>query len=242
MTIDYRIAIDRDDRGSFSAAEDISGDALGLRWRLGMRAPHDSMADYGRAVIALRNPNGKYSPERTPLPIGARVRIQSRHKGVSRTHFVGFVSHIDVDGGDQGQKQARLHLQDIQPWLAQSAANLPPQINARADEIIAKLLDSAVLRRRGAGWLPLHRPGWQQRHQQRAHLPGAECGAATGGGTVALCLRRRQLGRAYQRPPSHRRDGSQRTRTLLHQPRRDGGLLEPALLPAAQESGGALPR
>ena len=160
MNIAYRVAIDRDHSGDFAAAEDISADAIGLRWRLGMRAPYDSMADYGSAVITLRNASGKYSPERTPLPIGARVRIQSRSAGVARTQFIGFISHIEVDGGDQGRKQATLHLRDIQPWLAQSAASLPPQVNARADQLIARLLESAVLRRAAlAGYLFIDRAG-----------------------------------------------------------------------------------
>ncbi len=147
MSIVYRVAIDRDHNGDFSTAEDISGDVIGLRWRLGMRAPYESMADYGSALITLRNAAGKYSPERNALPIGARVRIQSRSDGVARAHFIGFISHIEPDGGDQGRRQALLHLQDIQPWLAGSLVTLPPQVNARADEVIARLLDGALLRR-----------------------------------------------------------------------------------------------
>ena len=160
MSIAYRVAIDRDHTGDFAAAEDISADVLELVWRLGMRAPYDSMADYGSAVITLRNVSGKYSPERNPLPIGTRARIQSRSAGISRAHFIGFISHIEVEGGDQGRKQAFLHLRDIQPWLAESAVTLPPQVNARADEVIVRLLESAILRRAAlAGYLFIDRAG-----------------------------------------------------------------------------------
>ncbi|MCY4145746.1 MAG: hypothetical protein OXE95_02380 [Chloroflexi bacterium] len=160
MTIEYRVAIDRDHTGDFAADEDISGDVIALRWRLGMRAPYASMADYGDALITLRNQAGVYSPERSSLPIGGRVRIQSRRRGVARSHFVGFISHIEADAGELGQRQARLHLRDSQVWLAQSPAMLPPQVEVTADQVIGQLLDQAILRRPAlAGYLFIDRPG-----------------------------------------------------------------------------------
>ena len=146
MSISYSVRIDRDHTGVFAASEDISADVVALRWRLGMKAAYDSMADMGSAVITLRNPAGAYSPERTTLPMGARVQIASRRKGVDRVHFIGFISQIEPDTGALGRRQARLHLHDIQPFLAQSPAQLPPQANATADQVIARLLDSAILR------------------------------------------------------------------------------------------------
>ena len=160
MTIEYRVAIDRDHNGDFAADEEFSADVLALRWRLGMRAPYDNLADYGEALITLRNPAGAYSPERNLLPIGGRVRIQSRQGGVARTHFIGFISHIEVDAGELGHRRALLHLRDIQVWLAQEQALLPPQVEVRADEVIAQLLDQAILRRPVlAGYLIIDLPG-----------------------------------------------------------------------------------
>lgn len=160
MTIEYRVAIDRDHTGDFAAGEDISGDVIALRWRLGMRAPYDSMADHGDALITLRNHTGAYSPERNVLPIGGRVRIQSWRRGVARSHFIGFISHIEADAGELGRRQALLHLRDIQVWLAQSPALLPPQVEVTADQVIGQLLDEAILRRPAlAGYMFIDRPG-----------------------------------------------------------------------------------
>ncbi len=160
MTIEYRVAIDRDHTGDFAAGEDISGDVLALRWRLGMRAPYDSLADYGEALITLRNQAGAYSPERNALPIGGRVRIQSRRRGETRSHFIGFISHIEPEPGELGRRRALLHLRDIQVWLAQSPAMLPPQVDVTADQVIGKLLDKAILRRPAlAGYLFIDRTG-----------------------------------------------------------------------------------
>ncbi|MYI42004.1 MAG: hypothetical protein F4063_08825, partial [Chloroflexi bacterium] len=160
MTIEYRVAIDRDHSGDFAAGEDISADVLALRWRLGMRAPYDSLADYGEALITLCNRAGAYSPERNALPIGARVRIQSRRQDVARSHFIGFISHIETDAGELGRRRALLHLRDIQVWLAQAQALLPPQVEVTADQVIAQLLDKAILRRPAlAGYLFIDRPG-----------------------------------------------------------------------------------
>jgi len=148
MTIHYSIAIDRDHNGDFGGAdEEISGRVIALRWRLGMRRAYDSLAEPSWARITVLNADGAFSPERNRLQSGTSVRIQSAEGGVNRTHFTGAISHIEPDEGDFGRKQALIHLQDIQPWLADSPARLKPQINVTADAVIAQLLDGAILRR-----------------------------------------------------------------------------------------------
>jgi len=148
MTTRYRITIDRNHDGVFGAAdEEISARVIELRWRLGMRAAYHSMAEPSWARITVRNADGAFSPERRALDSGARVRIQSDDDGLRRTHFTGAVSRIEPDEGDLGRQQATIHLQDIQPWLADSPARLRPQIDVTADQVIAQLLDGATLRR-----------------------------------------------------------------------------------------------
>ena len=148
MTIRYSVAIDRDHDGDFGDAnEEINARVIELRWRLGMRQAFDSLADYGWARITVLNADGAFSPERFRLQSGARVRIQSEYAGEKRTHFSGYISHIEPDEGEFSRRQALIHLQDIQPWLADSPARLSPQINVRADQVIARLLDGATLRR-----------------------------------------------------------------------------------------------
>lgn len=148
MTIRYRVAIDRNHDGGFDDADgDISDRVVELRWRLGMRRAYESMADAGWARITVLNADGAFSPERARLDSGARVRIWSEFAGVARTHFSGSISSIEPDEGDFGRKQALIQLQDIQPWLADSPARLSPQIDVTADQVIARLLDRATLRR-----------------------------------------------------------------------------------------------
>jgi hypothetical protein len=148
MPITYTIAIDRDDDGDFAdMGEDITADVLALHWRLGMQAAHDSMAPPGTAQITLRNIDQTYSPEINPLQPGQVVRIQSDDGSTVRTHFVGHITHIEPQPGDQGRRRAIIHAADASWQFAQHIIRLPPQVNARADEVIEQILDRMPLRR-----------------------------------------------------------------------------------------------
>ena len=96
-------------------------------------------------------------PSAVRLDSGTRVRIQSEQAGIARTHFTGSRSATSIPTwASFGRKLALIHLQDIQPWLADSPARLSPQI--RCDVPIKSsrgLLDGATLRRSQlAGLLP----------------------------------------------------------------------------------------
>jgi len=162
MAITYCIGIDRNHDGDFSDAdEEINDRVIELRWRLGMRRAHDSMADNGWARITVLNADGAFSPERSRFEIGTRLRIQSEHAGVPRTQFIGSISHIEPDEGEFGRKQALIHLQDILPWLADSPARLRPQVDVTADQVIARLLNAATVRRsRLAGFCLINIAGY----------------------------------------------------------------------------------
>ncbi len=148
MTIRYSIAIDRDHDGDFDDTDgEINARVIELRWRLGMRSAYRSMAEFGWARITVLNADGAFSPERNRLDSGTRVRIQSEYDGVARRHFTGSISHIEPDEREYGGKRALIHLQDMQPWLADSPARLRPQTDVTADQVIAQLLDEATLRR-----------------------------------------------------------------------------------------------
>ena len=174
MTIRYSIAIDRNHDGDFGDAnEEINARVTELRWRLGLRRAYDSLADYGWARITLLNADGAFSPERNRLDSGTRVRIQSECAGLKRTHFTGFISHIAPDEGEFSRKQALLHLQDLQPWLADSPASLRPQVDATADQVIARLLDGATLRRNAlAGYCIIDVAGYSLIDSARIFPPG----------------------------------------------------------------------
>ena len=144
MTIRYSIAIDGDHDGT--AENEISGQVIEMRWRLGMRGAYDSMAEKSWARITVNNLTGAFSPERNPLASGTRIRIQSIHAGLRQTHFTGIVSHIEPDEGEWSRKLALIHLQDIQVWLEAVSANLPPQVDVTADQVIEALLARTIMR------------------------------------------------------------------------------------------------
>ncbi len=145
MTITYSIAIDGDHDGVYET--EIRGHVIEMRWRLGMTKAFDSMAEKSWARITMDNRGGAFSPERQALAVGSRIRIQSRHNGITRTHFTGSLSRIEPEAGDWSQKLAQIRLQDIQAELENSPARLPPQTDATADKVIEALLAQAIIRR-----------------------------------------------------------------------------------------------
>lgn len=148
MPITYTIAIDNNHDGDFTdTGDDITAQVLDLKWMLGLARAYDNIADYSHAQITVRNLTGTFSPERTPLDSGTRVHIQSHDGTTTRTHFTGFVSHVEPDAGEWSEKTAVIHLQDIQPWLDDSSVIVSPQINVTADTVIDLILDQAILRR-----------------------------------------------------------------------------------------------
>lgn len=162
MSIRYRIDIDRDHDGNFrELGEDIAARTLELKWRLGMSGAYESMADYGRAQITLLNRDGGFSPERQRLEIGTRLRIQSVDDSRTRTHFVGFISQIQVGAGVWSDQRAVIHLHDVQLWLDENSVQLAPLADVTADEAIAVLLNGAVVRRAIiAGFCLIDVPGY----------------------------------------------------------------------------------
>ena len=143
--ITYTIAIDRNHDGTFE--DDITADVIDAHWSLGLAQPYDSIADISHAEITVRNPTGAYSPEKNALDNGTRIRIQSDDSTTTRTHFTGFVGHIDPTEGDWGEKLAVIHLHDVQVWLDNSPVVISPQENVTADVVIDRLLNEAILRR-----------------------------------------------------------------------------------------------
>lgn len=148
MPITYTIAIDYNHDGDFTGTgDDITAHVLDLQWTFGLARPYDHLADTSIAQITVRNPTGTFSPERTTLQSGTRVRIQSDDGTTTRTHFTGYINRIEPDTGEWGGKTTVIHLQDIQPWLEDSPIMSPTYANVTADVVIDDLLDQAILRR-----------------------------------------------------------------------------------------------
>ena len=148
MSIRWSVHLDRDDDGlADGPGEDLSQDVLAIHWRRGMQAPHDSVAQPGQATITLRNPDGRYSPERNALPPGRLLQLRSDDGRRRRLHFTGHVSHVEPAPGSLGARRCILHATDAAAQLAGHHVRLPVLTEVRADEIIARCLDATPLRR-----------------------------------------------------------------------------------------------
>jgi hypothetical protein len=143
MAITFTAAIDTADNGTWT---DISADVLTLHWELGLRQPHDSLAEPGWARVSVRSPQRAYSPELNALRPGLRLRIASDDGTTQRTHFTGQIARIEPLPGDQGPRTATIHAVDALTGLEQATVRLPPQSSVTADMIIARVLDRAALR------------------------------------------------------------------------------------------------
>jgi hypothetical protein len=64
-----------------------------------------------------------------------------------RTHFTGFVSHVEPLPGTLGERTAVIHARGPEHEIHNHQVRLSPQVNVRADQVIASILDSLVLRR-----------------------------------------------------------------------------------------------
>lgn len=160
MSIHYRVAIDNDDDGAFSAQEDISADVLELRWRLGMAQPYEHSSAPGWAQITLRNEARQHSPEHSALLPGQRIIIESDDGSTVRRHFTGHIARVEPTTGEHGAQQSVLYAQGREAEIAQHRARLPVLVNARADEALALILDALPLRYAAlSGFLILDRAG-----------------------------------------------------------------------------------
>lgn len=141
MSITYRIAIDFDDDGNFTELGDnITPEILKADWQLGLSAPYDHMSTLSEARILVRNASQDFSPEITANLISKRLRIQSDDGTIVRTHFVGYIDHIEAQAGNQGSRLAEIIAYGRERELAQHRVRLSPQTDVRADEAIADIL------------------------------------------------------------------------------------------------------
>ena len=149
MPISYSVTIDHNDDGDFSdSGEDITSDVIDMRWQLGMANTYDNMARPSTAQITLRNHDRSHSPEVNSLQSGKPIRIQSDDGTTTRTHFTGFISHIDVTTGENGTQVTVIHAHDLADWFADNQVRLDAQIDASADSVIEAILDSVQVRRK----------------------------------------------------------------------------------------------
>lgn len=144
----YEVALDTGDDGRF--ATDLSAAVIGLSWRLGMSAPGELLAAPAEARITLRNETRRFSPEAAKLNLapGLSLRIRYRdEKGVTTPLFRGQLARAAPQTGSQGPRRATLYAEDGQRLLRENDSQLATRERARADELIADILDALPLRR-----------------------------------------------------------------------------------------------
>ena len=143
MDVKYQIQIDTARDGSYAA--DITTDVLRLAWRLGFDAPGDALAGPSRAQITVRSPVGEYTPEHpaSALETGLRARIQATYDGVIHTLFYGWIARVEPQPSELGSRTAIIHLEGGERYLRHVRVRLPPQIQVRAGDVIAAVLDFA---------------------------------------------------------------------------------------------------
>ncbi len=142
----YAAAIDRDDDGDFSDPGEAIAGIIEMEWRLGLAQPDDRIAAPGWARVTLRNQSRAYSPETVAdLTPGKMLRITS-DDGTLRTHFTGSIERIEPLAGNQGERLAVIHARSLDAQLAEHRVRLPAQVNIRADQGIAAVLNALPLR------------------------------------------------------------------------------------------------
>lgn len=161
MPIHYRVCIDWDDDGVFDMAQAITEDILALDWRLGMAAPHDSVAAPSTAEIRLMNTDRRYSPEHSSLPLqpGKGICIESDDGYSIRRHFTGYISYVRPQTGIFGERTAVIYAAGLLQQLQNIRVQISPQVNAGADAVITEILSVSPLRRAVLkGYWVLERP------------------------------------------------------------------------------------
>lgn len=143
MNAIYQVQIDTARDGSYAA--DITADVLRLAWRLGFDAPHDTLAAPSRAQITVRGLAGQYAPENpaSVLQTGLRMRIQATHDGTTVTLFTGWIERVEPQPGEHGPRTAIIHLEGGERFLRHTRVRLPPQVQVRAGDVVAAVLDFA---------------------------------------------------------------------------------------------------
>ncbi len=142
MTWAYRVAIDRDDDGSFG--DDISAHVLEARWQLGMDAPDQAIAAVGWARLTVWNENGAY--DGAGLPMGVMLRISAHNANETLPLFTGFLVEAQPESGDWGARRAVLVAVDVLASLQAQTVRLPAQVEQTSDALVQAVLQATRLR------------------------------------------------------------------------------------------------
>ncbi|MBN1963471.1 MAG: hypothetical protein JW910_02420, partial [Anaerolineae bacterium] len=140
----YAVLIDWDEDGDFDeVSEMLTRDVINIEWALGLDDPADSVAAPSWAVLMLRNPAGRYTPDNPYSPLAGaltprkKVCITSTYGGETRAHFTGWTeSYRPLRDGT-----VLIRCSGVEALLARAEVFLPLGLNQRADDVIGAALE-----------------------------------------------------------------------------------------------------
>ncbi|PJF21852.1 MAG: hypothetical protein CUN56_08970 [Phototrophicales bacterium] len=121
------VYVDVNDDGTFT---EMLSDVVRAAWRIGMVNPLDALAAVGEARITVRT--------LSPPPVGIRLRIIG-----DEIYFTGVIYQTEPQ---PLTGESIIIARDVLAELAQNRVRIPPQINARADDILHQIVKQCRLR------------------------------------------------------------------------------------------------
>ena len=143
----FKFYIDINKDGTFAA--EITNKVISANWNIGFTAAFDKVGRDNTANIIVNNNSKDFSPENTvgiyygTLTKGRAVKITSTYSSVTQTMWLGWIDFIAPASNTNGSRQAELYCTGWMERANRRESLIPIQLNKRADEIIAVILDES---------------------------------------------------------------------------------------------------
>jgi len=131
--------------------EEVSDYALAASWKLGFSAPYSRISDVAHLSLTLRNTDRRFTPEYSASPyyprftFGKMVAVYSLWQGVSRVMFRGWITNIQPEGDERGQRTCTIEVQGYMSRAQEAEAFVPLQREVTADTVIEQIIASSVI-------------------------------------------------------------------------------------------------
>lgn len=149
----FTVAVDLNDDGDWAdASENISAYFLAGDWTLGFAGLFAPVCADSVATLILDNGDKRFSPESGSVfsanwKKGRKIRIQSTDPADAtvRTHFVGWIAHIDPDPFVSGPTRCTVHCVSMFGKAQDADSHVPIQESKTADQVIAAVIENSTL-------------------------------------------------------------------------------------------------
>ena len=144
---EFKFYLDTLNDGTFAA--NITTKVISADWQLGFAAPFDKMARDNTASFVVNNVNRDFSPEYASgayygnLTTGRAIKVTSTYASVTRTMWLGWIASIAPTSNSNGTRQSTINCSGWMERALRKESLIPIQLNKRADEIIAVILDES---------------------------------------------------------------------------------------------------